>query len=84
MVPSEQRVTTPGWRDLWRATNVPRPFDAHTLRLGCAMLCCVYGAIALLRYDAHHPEFAWIRGVVLLHGVLGAVLAPRMTWATRW
>jgi signal transduction histidine kinase len=80
MIERDDKATPAKWRDLWWMMNVPRAFDAPTVRLACIVLAVAYAAIAVLRHDPRHAEFLWIRAVVLVQAVAGAVLARRFNW----
>ncbi len=60
--------------------NRPLALEPRVGRIGCLLLALVYGPMAVLRYDPEHPSFAWVRGAIALHGLVGAALAPRLTF----
>ena len=64
---------------LWRPR--PQPVDPHAVRLACMVLVIAYAIVMVVRYDAQHGEFLWIRLAVCLYGVLGVWMARRLTWS---
>jgi signal transduction histidine kinase len=73
------READPG---LWTLLNQPRPFEPRTARIDCALLAIVYAAMAILRHDSFHPEFAWVRGAIAAYAVAGVAGAGRLTFPT--
>jgi signal transduction histidine kinase len=67
---------------LWELLNRPRPFEPRTARIGCALLAATYLAMAVLRHDPDHPDFAWVRGAIAAYALLGVAIAGRLRFAT--
>ena len=65
---------------LWTLMNQPRPIEPKVMRIGCLVLAVVYALMAVLRYAPEHPSFAWDRGAIALHGVIGAIFAHRFSF----
>jgi signal transduction histidine kinase len=51
------------------------------VRIACTALLVAYTAIALVRHEPRHPEFALVRGGVCVLALAGICLARRLTWA---
>jgi signal transduction histidine kinase len=74
------RDTMPEADGLWAVLNRERPIDARTIQVLSAFLSSVYLLMAVLRRDPAHPDFTWVRGTICAQGLLGIVLASRMTF----
>ena len=65
---------------LWTAMNRPRPFEPRVVRIGCAILCAYYVLMAWLRHEPSHPDFACVRGAIAAYGLLGVLVAGRLSF----
>jgi signal transduction histidine kinase len=67
-------------RGFWHLVNRPRSFDHQTVRIVSWTLLVCYGAIAVTRHRADHPEFLLLRLAICLYAIAGVVLAYRFDW----
>ena len=65
---------------LWVVLNRPRPFDARTVQVFCSALAAVYLLQATLRHDPAHPDFTWVRAAIAALGLVGALVAHKLTF----